>query len=1243
MADIYFLDPFTRHIKKTDENKTITTDIEDITSYETVEFFSLQTSSTHFYLFGDSDSTIWRRAITDATGSWIKILDLTAQDVLLSLPVDYALIALEDLEHRLRSYITTADDNVYIAYTASGSGETITYVLQYNGTSWSKLITAQPEQFAGWADLNYDANLVGLKTYLKIGQKYATSWSSGDEQVHKNGNKLRIISGSTITIVDAPTNATKPVITVIETPMSDLPGSLTGFQPPDNLVSFPGGYLVGTIKGTAGNYLVKINQTDFTYTYVTLTTPNQLSTLYPIVSGNYILVFYASTIGGIGQSVLFSSYDSSLALVHGGFSNVNLNGYDSGFWLVPTGNGKFITANNSPYSVHGKGLCFEIDAIAGTITAKTNTPVDNMPGANANSVKSNGDIVFGPENAGSTAGTFYIYSVTNDTWTTQANIISSYAGRLNNKSTVIRAPGDPWDNYVLTYSNGTFESYILYDSDSQVVIKAPLIPFTTYGLAGSNFSPFFGNPDNFLHFFNFPNYYEVTSDYAIIGNVKTDTVTVLPLDTFGDTSVAAAILGPWGEGFYLTQKDANTLNYISMLAETININTNEQNIIIFSADISLNTAEPIIALANIQAVTAVSSTDVYCATVGASHHLYRNGVTANDYYISNYGDYPEPKLLIYHWNGSVWSLLYTISDSLYTWLTRVGMGGEAGDYIQMPYTPLLMSHRTVGGQLELVMLRDTTDSVYVYNTVTQSLLTAALQPQVGAENIYRSEPSPSIPYVYNELLSSSVSQSYRSGHILRNEIEVYAEARLAYNSGIDLYWLDRNKQPIFYITPYGSQAFVVNKNNTYYLKAFLESNLPNTNSVIATVGSGTTSGMTVNVQNVTNQEIDFELILDNSINETTWNTQLVFDLTPFEAPSSNISTTLQVDLYPNQPAPSPKTYPGSPTGTVASPQHCVFNAKLYVFGGYSGLFESSDASAWRMSPISFGAYIYRGSSPAYINTCAICGIAENSQIGLLTAVGGAGIQHIGEYSKPVSFSVTDSSITLSSNLLTKQDRWAQFIEYDGYRYICIAGLDIAVPWNNRVITTSTDLITWANPEFTTAGGTNGNAALKYSNGVTMACTGDKIYRIVASTGVMTEITGTGIIDLPIFASDGAGNWLMSGYDGANQLLFYSTNNGTTWTSISVPGFSLANPDNIISLVITGGYFYAFFYGNYIFTTVRSTSVDFTTDLQKYIETDRYHCTGVEAFSGNLISLYDGSWNGVGSNVQISTDNGATWV
>ena len=309
--NIYYLDDFNRSITRTNSDKSVTTVIESIASLEATEFFSLQTSSTHFYLFGTLN-TVLRRAFTDAPGSWVTILDVVSQTALLSVSAGYTISWLEALESKTRAPIVSLNDNVYIAYTAWDnvvSSVAETYILHYNGTSWSKLLTLPSEEFFGWADLNYENSLVGLKTVITDEVKYYNVWKSSAVQVHINCNKLRILNGATVTVIPAPTNLQRPAITAThEIELVDLPAGANVGQLADGFRKLANGDLIGILPSgiAAPGYIFKLNPTTLAYSAQILPAKFGSTVRYSnsiVTVGNLIVICYVDDASGVNYKL----------------------------------------------------------------------------------------------------------------------------------------------------------------------------------------------------------------------------------------------------------------------------------------------------------------------------------------------------------------------------------------------------------------------------------------------------------------------------------------------------------------------------------------------------------------------------------------------------------------------------------------------------------------------------------------------------------------------------------------------------------------------------------------------------------------------------------------------------------------------------------------------------------------------------------------------------------------------------
>ena len=1233
--NIYYLDDFNRSITRTNSDKSITTVIESIASLEATEFFSLQVSSTHFYLFGTLD-TVLRRAFTDAPGSWVTILDTASQTALLSVSAGYTIYWLEALERKTRAPIVSLNDNVYIAYIARDNVVTETYILRYNGTSWSKLLTLPSEEFFGWADLNYENSLIGLKTVITDEVKYYNVWKSSDVQVHINCNKLRILNGATVTVIPAPTNLQRPAITAThEIELVDLPAGANAGQLAGGFRKLANGDLIGILPSgiAAPGYIFKLNPTTLAYSAQILpakfgSTVGYINSIVTV--GNLIVICYVDNASGVNYK-LFDLYDGvTLTSTHLNIYTPNIDKL-SHIDLTPTISNQIVITFISDIDSFGHSLdSIVLDASAGTFSVDASPTPVNVIGCiiNYKAVLANGNIVYGPLgiDGGTPGNSLYIYEIATRTWISQVGVLTQahyFPGTM-----AIVDPGNPWDDFIIINGQYGPQAYTIYDPHTQTVVFEPTI-LNQYNMNyATNFSLSFPDFENstilsgtMLYAISGPD-----NQYIRIIDLVAGTMTIKPTQLNPDDDISRMI----GWATHAILKDANTISTLQTYPKQVDaIGTMGQ--ILYTYDVSLNTTVPTVSLANIQAVTAVSETEVYCATIAASNANIVG--VANKHLAPEYGYSPNSKLIIYKWNGTTWTNIHEIDDPAYLWVTGTGSGGEFGTDISMPYTPLLMSHRYVNTDLELVMFRDTPESVYVYNVGTNTLTVAALKEQLNADNQYKSETSPSIPYVYNKMLSTSVSQSYRSGYGLRNEIDVYAEARFGYNLTHDVYWVDRNKQPIFVLKSAFAYNYYVGKSQTYYINFPINSDLPLALSITPQLPLPT--GITVAIDSADKTGILCRVTIDNTA--TLGYNTITFNVAPFSQPSTalNASTDLYLQVYESAGS-------GLIPGGGSSGTYKTIGSNLYVYGSsYDPGCYSPDGLTWTILPVTNTQIC--DSTTTWID--AIYDICDTPS-GLLFAVG-AGLQRLGQYFSNVSFAVTDSTATLSPSALPAWNRNIRNIVYDGHRYICIALLEN----NSSIINTSVDLVSWGTPEYATSGlgveipSTN-VCALEYSNGTTLACLGHaSIKRIVASTGVMQNITNVSasvITGQPKLASDGAGNWLMCDAFGVNAILSVSSDDGLTWTEISVYSLGGTSTNRIMSVVCKSGFFFAILRDDMtnIMMVKRSTSILFDINLQSYTTTVASNFTGVAVLGNNLVALNNGNTVDL---VKISADNGATWA
>ena len=1258
VENVYYLDCDSRNIVKTNKNGSLTI-VENIESFETTDvYINFQSSSTTFYLFGNN-GTILKRSKADVAGVWTTILNNSTENALVALPPDYFYYELEAKEYKYRSPIVTANNKIYVAYIGRHNVNLdvdITFVVYYDGTSWTKILDAPSEHFVGWVDLNSTLNLVGLKTSEVEVAPHFTREQQPNSQEYHNCNKFRMYSGVTVTNIPVPTTLQRPLLTKThDAPITGV-AFATGLNHYGNIQTgklSEDGMLWSVLTDHTGTqeYLIRVNPiTNDTAVFDLPVKYGAYTYIGICVTGNYVIL--SSMSWPYSGLVLFEVYNATTGLVvHSDITNAGITELQN-FCIDSTGDGKailtFIAWNSTP-------SVFSIDAAAGTITAKGNSPIVMLYGNSYKALLPNGNLFFGTTGAG--GRTIYIYTPSTDTWITQTDALPAIAGA--GRSILIEAPGHAWDGFVLLIGNNvpSGTTFIVYDPATATIVSQQSIDWSEggYGVGAGNL---YNYGQTFTKAaFNFPNIYYAESnaqDIEVV-NIETNTLTRIPLDLPYDVMMYVT-----NYNSALIVKDANTLTMPNFSIKTTRIdwyvpadhtqgyNDVDETAFYKSYDISLTLKEPAMNFANIQAITAVSVNELYCATVGASHADWdwqTNAYLPDNKLVATYGDSPNPTLYIYKWNGSAWSEIRTISNPLYNWTGHTGNnGGEFGDPVDMPYTPLLMCNKLVAVDPlfpnvktpELVMLRDTIDSLFKYDCATDTLtVDPAYVPPGGGDNEWEGGVAPSIPYVYNKDLASSVSSSYNSWagsyHQYRNELEVFAEARLCYKPEKDLYWLARVTQPAFIITVEDGPLTYAKANTTLYQTLPIINDFVNPNAIIQIRLDPTVilSGKvipTIETHVASEIRIKYEIAADIS---TDLSEYIYFEVATLG--SQWTSPAVQRSLFQ-------VTIPATPTsGKMAILNNYgiadVSNSRIYASGG--GVNSSSDGVTWTIDPVVVPGTLNWNST--YYNYYALNGVCANSPAGMIALGGMAGIQKPNSYWETVSFSVPNINQwdIIDPTYFNFRPREIFKMSHDGVRYITIAS---NIDGEGSVgVATSPDLITWTAYDYDWSNMPNGDSSigLLSSGGTTILCDGSWVQRINAAGEFSSCNIPTGFSPWVFrVASDGAGNWLIS--SGTDEVC-YSTNDGVDFTAIDLAKFGNSPANNKLSVAYANGKFFVFTEATAGLETASSPTVDFAGTVTKHTATSIPDEFDVKALGSRLIRISPET------GCKYSINDGTTWI
>lgn len=721
VQNIYYIDQFNYCIMKTDSDKTLEEFIEDLQDLGGGEvFIDLQVSSNYLFLFGAS-GLVLRRRFEDS--SWETLLNSIQQSAMLSLPGSVHVpdhIRLNGQNSKTRAPIVTCNGQIYIAYTIYLESQGLTYNTQlhhFDGNSWSLLRTFDRSRFCGWADLDYLNNLVGLKL-SRVRRATAhdpdnSSWEDGKSQVYGNANFLCVCSGTDLRIVEAPYNS---LSSKMEATQLGLPAPTPGYN-------YLGAASISTnnVVVATSEKIIRINLETLSIEASDWVSPFVSYTCGVTVAGSKLLI-YDSQRPGTKNYVVYDlaqdqiSYEGIWSLQHSGIAALPLS---SGNFLVYGGN------LNTSWIYDP-----ETDLLVQSGFRPSNAFEFLREGSYCN--LPNGDLLISPMNEPH----LNIYGVADGLWSQcplpeasvvpKLALIGIHSSDANDGRVVVLPTGGnfPSDVAYLIYNPDTNDfSKIAYRSDTN------LLPFSSTGRVLEDY-PYYHT------FGDFGDNEIVTGRITL--NIQTDTLVTAPLFSLA-----------WASFRCLTKSGS----WISEVGPQYS----SEGLALQIASVHLTELEMTPRFANIQAVTSLSSNsswgyDLYCVSV--------NGDSIQGYWSNNGTDpedpTPEVSASIYKTDAEgKWILVHEIPASVFTFQAITGWG-EAGDSQTMPYTPLLMAGRQVEGEgVELVMLRDALASVYRYEGGV--LYTSVVTPIVGAENTYEGKRAPSIPFVYNDYLSSSVS------------------------------------------------------------------------------------------------------------------------------------------------------------------------------------------------------------------------------------------------------------------------------------------------------------------------------------------------------------------------------------------------------------------------------------------------------------------------------------------------------
>ena len=952
--NIYYLDQFTQNIYKTDSDQTTTITIENVASLAGTEgLINLQTdSATNFYLFGDT-AEVYTRPVDGDT--WTKILDLTTQSSLLSIAsgdANYKLGTLNILDSKIRCPFVTPDGNIYIAYSPVNNLDSGVYnvsVLHYTGgTSWELLVQLPQEQFVGFADL-FDST-IALKTTSK-------------NQNYSHCNKITTIHGSTLSTILAPGTGVRPLISpIFDANVSDGININILYQ-----TILPSGEMILLTV----DKLIRVSTSGVITSYAMaassgLTIGNFGA--FGTITGNY-LVFYTGW-----ETPQTTSYKYTV------ISLVSNTITHTGNWTIS--NATFIQAiglNNNTVLImsnNASGSCYIFDVVAYTQTATTshvNTGLSNI--VSSYILSSTNDMIMSIPGI---SGLAY-FNITNATWTIHTTSPAIYAGNAF---------------YVL--GDGTFMvgisgyNYGIYNPATFTITQQ----YTMTPVGNDYSAPTLGGTYPTATVASGTDLYILSSFYHCIYKFSSGTYSRLEfVDLQHDTRIPslAATLG-------LSVLDSNTIEmkFFDIATGRVNAST-----------ISYTLTDTIPAVSNIQGITGISLNELYCVGLkGFSDGMFSpsGGTVGINGVVGDYGDsgtYSDPNSLdftsyIYKWNGSSWSVLYTISDP------DLILNISNSNTNQAQYFPFLMSCRyNSSSALEIVMLRDTPDTVFLYTNGT--ITTAVMEAVPDSQNIFNGTEAPSIPFVANQDLSAAVPLAVISGGDVFpapfDAFTDYAQARLVYRSDLGLYCLIRNNE--FYYTTifpanYTSAAIPVSAGKSYYLSLPISTDA--TVNLQGNVGN-VNSHLTATIENMSNTEMDIKIDVASGVNNSTG----VMTITPEAAIGgafTGTSAASQIISFIVPPTPAAKYYPQQVDNPTQFQTLYKSETTLYCTSSLELVSSTDSGTTWTvLDTFTPPAYNYSGSN--WTTAEPILSICENSTIGAI-ATSIAGIQKPNSFWKSVS-------------------------------------------------------------------------------------------------------------------------------------------------------------------------------------------------------------------------------------------------
>ena len=1182
IENIYYLDQFTNNIIKTDSDKITSIVVEDVSSLAGTEtLINLQVGGGNFYLFGDT-AEVYTRPVSG--GTWNQILGPSEQAGLLILSNG----PLNITDSKVRCPFVTDNGNIYIAYNQVDGADPTNFnvsILYYNGITWTLLTSIDKAQFVGFADL-FDST-IALKT-------------TDATQNFSHCNKLTVIQGNSIYTIPAPTTGVRPLVSSLHDTTVSLEGS-------NNTILYQTVLPSGEIIILTTAHLLRI-ATDFTVssypmvaTALSVGTYGQAGT----ITGNY-LVFYTR--------FQASQYAHQYAVIDLSSNTMT----HTGVWTT-TGASIVVSVglNNNTVLVmtnHASGNCYLFDPVANTLTATTafvNTSLNSLTCSYIQT--STNDIIMSIY--GKTG--FVYFNITNATWTVH-----------------VPTPALLGTNPFYVLGDGTFMVAIsgyhfgVYNPSTFAITKTITLTPNSNDLDVPNivaiYPDFAVSDGNKVHFLS--SFYHCIYTFDATG---TGTYSRLEFVDLQHSTLPALNLA-----MNISLIDSNTLRM-----KFIDPNTGRVN----SSSVSFTLADNIPAVSNIQAVAGISLNELYCVSLkGFSDGVFiANGGIVGTVGRSDFGSsgtYFDPNGLditsyIYKWNGSSWSVLHTISEPRF----NLSIHGNPVQYF--PY--LMSSSYNALGVLELVMIRNTPDSVFLYKN---GVLTGAVMQAVpGNENVYNGSTAPSIPIVANSDFSATcaLADSVVDGPGTPDMFTYYAQARLVYRTDLGLYCLIRNNE-FYYVSRFPadySQADLIGKaNSSFYLTMpiITDSPVPLTGDNI-----GSDPHLALAIQSMSNTEMKVKIDIHSANNLTG---PMYFNLgAAINGAYTSPSAATQTLSFLIPPTPALKYFPVLPGQTPDYNKLFVAGNKMFCTSSTTVAVSTSRGHDWSVvDTIIPPAYNTSGSNWSINNP--IIAMCDNGPSGIAIATSIVGTQTYSDYWKPATASATNNTSEMRVSV--------RRMVYNGSTYIALLG-----PQGDDYTTyigQSTDLST-----FTLFTDSNDNAYVNpdpvyyaYSTGL---CLGGGGLTLAALGSLVLRIDSSNILTLPtgvigpqsngnaaLFATDYSTKWLMYTTDS----FYSSSDSGHTWTDIgaTITGIYAGHGGQSTTTPLFIEYVDTYFVivgnvpSNNQMNTIKSTNVNFSSSVSFYANTltfDNYGCMKVDSTGLHMImSTRD--------HVVISDDFGQSW-